>query len=232
MINTFRYLCIIAGIAAGLVLQGCARAPVLPTTVNTSHADFTGSWELNFGRSDDVNHELAQLFRKLSASAQRQARSGVRTQNSGLITSRGAAQSVIDLARLAESITRTQVLEIQHNEDTIEVRREDDFSLVCGFYDNIAELSESTYGTELCGWDGHQLVFRIGLPEGLTVSHRMTVAPSKQQLHIATTVASSTAPVPFTLNQFFDRFEEVESEFDCEYTLTRQKVCTPRRRTP
>ncbi|MEL7448734.1 MAG: hypothetical protein AAFN78_05965 [Pseudomonadota bacterium] len=218
-------------LAAALLVGGCAAQPPLeePELVNTNHSDFTGSWELNFGRSDDVNHELRQLFRRLSGSTQRAARNGTRTQNSGLIASQGAAQAVIDLARLAESITRTQVLQIEHNEETIEVKREDDFALTCGFYDTLPESAANMYGREVCGWDGHQLVFYIGLPDGLTVSHRMTVAPSNEQLHIATTVASSTAPVPFTLNQFFDRFEEVESEFDCTYTLTRQKVCTPRR---
>ncbi|MEM9057572.1 MAG: hypothetical protein AAGD86_08855 [Pseudomonadota bacterium] len=222
------------GLLAALTLAGCAQQPELPptTTVNATRSDFTGSWEINYGRSDDVNQELRQLFRRLNSSTQRQARGGARSGNSGFSASGASAQSVIDLARLAESITRTQVLEIEHNEDTIEVKREDDFSLTCGFFDTMPELSENLYGNEICGWDGHQLVFHIGLPDGLTVSHRMTVAPSKQQLHLATTVKSITAPVPFTLNQFFDRFEEIESEFDCEYTLTREKVCSPKRSSP
>ncbi len=93
----------------------------------------------------------------------------------------------------------------------------------------IPEFVETPFGTELCGWDGHQLIFHVSLPDGLTVRHRMTVAPDRQQLHVATTVTSTAAPAPFTLNRVYQRFEPLPSEYDCEYTLSKKKTCSTRR---
>lgn len=211
------------------VIAGCTQTPV-GESVNRENLrampiDFSGSWEMDYTRSDDAYRALKKQFRRMRGSAQS---SGSRDSNSISISSSGV-ESILALARLAESITRPQVLEIAQSRNEIEVKRQDDFAFTCGFYDRTAQPVETAFGTELCGWDGDQLVFHVSLPGGLTVSHRMTIAPDRQKLHIATTVASTAAPAPFTLSRFYDRFEPLPSDYDCEYTLSKKKTCTPRR---
>lgn len=220
---------IVCALAAACSQQP-ARKSVVRETPNKVPSDFSGSWEMDHSRSDDVNQELKELFRKMSRSAQNQApQRDSRSRSIDIGVSSGAVASTVALARLAESITRSQVLEIEQGENAIEVTRKDDFSLTCGFQENISQLVETAFGAEWCGWDEDRMIFHVSLPDGLTISHRMTIAPDRQKIHIATTVASTAAPAPFTLSRFYNRFEPLPSEFDCEYTLSKKKACSPRR---
>ena len=215
------------------LIAACSQQPVPESmtreTVQPARVNFTGSWEMDHTRSEDAYQELKELVRKISRASQGSASGDSRSRNMSVGLSSATVETLVALARLAEQITRPQVLEIEHHGREIEVKRRDDFAFTCDFYDRIPEFVETPFGTELCGWDGHQLIFHVSLPDGLTVQHRMTVAPDRQQMHVATTVSSTAAPVPFTLNRFYQRFEPLPSEYDCEYTLSKKKTCTTRR---
>lgn len=186
-------------------------------------ADFSGSWERDYSRGDDVNQVLRDIYYYLSRTSADRAYT---TRPGPVQPSSRDMQSITALARLAELITRPQVLTISQNDQEITVDRKDDFSLLCAFYDGVAKGTESAYGTEICGWDGDQLVSHLILPDGLQVTHRFTVSEDRQQLRVVTTVSSNTARVPFTLQRFYKKFERLPPDFNCIETLSMKRVCS------
>ena len=213
---------------AGLVLTGCSQ-PRTPEATATDTVDFSGSWELDYGQSDNLQAELNRLLRELQRQAERQDR---RYQQGGAGSlSVGAAgansgESIIGLARMADLVTRSQLLHIEQDEHNIAVKREETFALTCEFYPGQLHRVEKPFGKEICGWSGHQLVFRLLLPEGLTIQHRMTLGPEGRRLNIATTVISDQVSYPFTLNRVFNRFVPGQRGYRCTQTLSRGRVCT------
>ncbi len=209
-----------------LLLTACGSEPVsrsqepLPQPVVR---DFSGSWEMDYGRSDNVDQKLNSMYREWQRLMARQSRGDERA------AARMAAMGtnfrrLVDTARLADMITSSQVLEIEQTPDDIEITREDNFALSCVFLEGEPELVIDELGLEICGWDAHQLVFRIQLPDGLDIQHRMSMSEDSQRLHIATRVNSRYAS-PFTINRFYFRFDPLPENYECEYTLSRGNVC-------
>ena len=186
-------------------------------------ADFSGSWERDYSRGDDVNQVLRDIYYYLSRTSADRAYT---TRPGPVQPSSRDMASIRALARLAELITRPQVLTISQNEQEITVERKDDFSLLCAFYDGVAKGTDSDYGTEICGWDGDQLVSHLVLPDGLQVTHRFDISEDRQQLRVVTTVSSSTARIPFTLSRFYRKFERLPPDFNCIETLSMKRVCS------
>jgi hypothetical protein len=215
-------------VAMCLALVSCTPAkPVIDETMmridGEMPADFSGSWERDYSRGDDVNQVLRDIYYYLSRTAADRAYSA---RPGPVQPSSRDIESIQALARLAELITRPQVLTISQNDQEITVDRKDDFSLLCAFYDGVAKGTESDYGTEICGWDGDQLVSHLILPDGLQVTHRFTVSTDRQQLRVVTTVSSSTARMPFTLRRFYKKFERLPPDFNCIETLSMKRVCS------
>ena len=75
-------------------------------------------------------------------------------------------------------ITQAQLLEITQDAHDIKVKREGDFALTCEFYPGQFHTEETPLGSEVCGWNAHQLVFRLLLPEGLAIQHVFSVITS------------------------------------------------------
>jgi hypothetical protein len=215
-------------VAMCLVLVACTPAkPVIEEHMmridGEMPADFSGSWERDYSRGDDVNQVLRDIYYYLSRTSADRAYT---TRPGPVQPSSRDMASISALARLAELITRPQVLTISQNDQEITVDRKDDFSLLCAFYDGVAKGTESDYGTEICGWDGDQLVSHLILPDGLQVTHRFTVAADRQQLRVVTTVSSNTARVPVTLSRFYRKFERLPPDFNCIETLSMKRVCS------
>lgn len=211
-----------------LALTGCAQTPQLsPTPVSGgAPVDFSGDWELNYAQSDNIQARLNGLVRELRKQNERASRAG---EAGGPVISVGgndSGASVIGLAQMADLITQSTLLKVEQNPDAIQVKREGNFALDCHFTGSGAYRVDSPLGRELCGWDGHQLVFTLLLPEGLSIRHRLTLSNDRQQMQIASTVVSDQVSVPFTLNRVYSRFDPAASGFRCEQTLTRGKVCT------
>ena len=215
-------------VAMCLALAACTPAkPVIDEQMmridGEMPADLSGSWERDYSRGDDVNQVLRDIYYYLSRTSADRAYT---TRPAPVQPSSTAMQSIRALARLAELITRPQVLTISQNDREITVDRKDDFSLLCAFYDGDAKGTESAYGTEICGWDGDQLVSHLVLPDGLQVTHRFTVSADRQQLRVVTTVSSNTARVPVTLSRFYRKFERLPPDFNCIETLSMKRVCS------
>ena len=218
-----------------LLLVGCssppAKKPVLQVE-NAKAVDLSGSWEMDYSLSDNAQDKLDLLVRDLNRRAQRRAQSEGRRRPRGAemvaMPSAGpnSGSSIIGLARMADLITQSPLLKIDQGPNTISVKREEDFSLTCDFYPGQLNTVETPFGTEICGWNGHQLVFELRLPEGLSIQHVMTMGAAGQKLLVATTVVSSQVSFPFALNRVYNRFEPGEEGFQCEVTLTRGRVCT------
>ncbi len=166
---------------------------------------------------------VRELQRRMARSAP-----GGSNQPSYSIAATGAnsGESIMGLARMADMITQAQLLEIKQSEEKIAVKREGNFALTCEFHPGQFHSVETPLGTEICGWDSHQLVFRILLPEGLSIQHRMTLGPEGERLNIATTVVSDQVAYPFTLDRVYNRFTPGSQGYTCKQTLSKGMVCT------
>lgn len=217
--NVFAVFC-------ALLLAACASQrvdqPVAYPVDDPRPVNLEGSWERDYSRGDDVNQQLARLFRKLNQMSRDQRYSNY----PGPTLNQRSASSLLALAQLAELVTRPTVLTISHSDDQLRIEREGDFDLVCEFHNGLALGTHGEEGREVCGWLGEQYVTRLDLPDGISVAHRFTLSPDGQNLHVATTVAAPTSSMPFTLNRFYTRFEPLGDDGRCIETLTRKRVCT------
>jgi len=211
-----------------LWLLACASDPTLTSPPREPDpVDFSGHWELNYGQSDNIQSRLTTLVRDLQRRSARS--SNLRSERGGLVLGAGStdsAPSVIGLARMAELITASQLLEVDQERTRIRIEREGNFALSCDFLRDPGRVDDLGVGRESCRWDGQQLVFVIGLPEGLSIRHRVALARSGEQLGIVTTVFSDRVSGPFTVRRIYDRYEPASRGYRCEETLSRGRVCT------
>lgn len=193
--------------------------------------DFSGSWEKDFGRSDNWEDELGRQLRIRQEQAARQ-QAGLSTGtgpavsigNLNLGGGRGGA-SIIDMARLAAYISRQNTLNIIQTESEIRIERAGEAPLVCALEEGPMATFESEHGQEICGWENQQLIFVINLPGELVIQHRFSVSADREQLGLVTSVRSRDS-APFNLRQSFYRFDAPAESFDCVLTLSRGRVCS------
>jgi len=214
-------------ISCCLALAGCSGKQTVLQGQSSKVVDFSGSWELDYSQSDNIQVKLDALVRELRRQAERRSQGGG-NQGAMVVGGSGAnsGPSIIGLAQMAELITRSPLLEIEQSEHRVKIKRDENFALNCEFYPGQYHTVQTPLGSEICGWNAHQLVFKILLPEGLTIQHVMTVGASGQNLNIATTVISDQVSYPFTLNRVYHHFVPGSSGYTCKMTLTRGRVCT------
>jgi hypothetical protein len=217
-------------LAGYLLIAACGARPVITDAMKTLDgpmpADFSGSWERDYTRGDDTSVALGQALYQLSRRSARAQQSVQPTFGYSPDSVPGRQRAAVyAIARLAEEITRLQVLMISQTENEISIERKDDYAIFCGFYDGVGKSTESGFGTELCGWDGDHLISHATFADGLEITHRFTVSEDGKRLRVITTVNSSTSPVPFTLSRFYTRFEAPTSDFNCVETLSMKRVC-------
>ena len=220
-------------VCASAMLVACAQSPGPASVPNQVAArdtsvDFSGSWEMDYGHSDNVDDRLRSIYAELQRAAERRARnqgSDSRSRSMGSYEGQSMT-SIVALARMADYITTSQILNVEQSDIDILVEREDNFALSCTFVDDTPEPVIDELGSELCGWDAHQLVFLISMPDGLRVNHRMSLAPDGQKLHIATTVSNKSNTSPFVLNRVYYRFDAMQPDYECKYTLSKGNVCS------
>jgi hypothetical protein len=221
-----------AAVGLLLLLAGCASETRTPPTVDRpAPKNFSGSWEMNYGRSETANAKVRAMYEELQRRMEQQARVPRRDPYyRGPSVSVGAnagssIKAILPLARMAEMITSSSVVEIKQDDKTIGLVRNDNFTLECDFFKAKKDKDEpNLLGNERCGWDGQDLIFHIDLPEKLDIVHRLTMAADKSELRIATTVSSGDRQ--FTLNKYFYQFEAMAPDYDCQFTLTRGNVCS------
>ncbi len=210
------------------VLCACGGNQEKPVEVGSSTpgADLSGSWELDLAQSDNIQLELDRLVRELQRQAQRRAQARGDSRSGPTYSAGIDGASVVGLARMADYVTRSQLLEIEQSRTDIRIKREENFALTCEFFGAESRTVKNPLGREVCGWDDHQLVFWVVLPEGLRINHRLSLGPEGERLNIATTVYSDRVTYPFTLNRVYHRYDPEADGITCEMTLTRGKVCT------
>ena len=131
---------------------------------------------------------------------------------------------------MAEIVTEPQLFDITQSDTHINVKRDGSFALDCEFSGGAADTRESVLGSELCGWDGHQLVFQVFLPDGLSIYHRFTLGPAGERINVATTLRSSQVSSPFSLDRVYRRYDPDAGGIRCRQTLSKGRVCTTERR--
>ena len=190
-------------------------------------ADFSGSWERDYSRGDDIYAVLNATLMALSRNS-RDSRLSTQARIAAEPDSVSSRQRVATfaIAQLADEITRLQVLSISQSDSEILIERKDDYAIFCAFYGGIAKATESGFGVELCGWDGEDLVSHVVLPDGLQIVHRFTVSADRKYLRVITSVHSSEARLPITLSRYYTRFEAPTSDFNCVETLSMKRVCS------
>jgi hypothetical protein len=186
--------------------------------------NFSGSWERDYSRGNEITGALQEAYYRLGRTLPDQQRYGSGPGPAPIPQREVAA--VYALAQLAELITRFGVLTIVQNENEIRIDREDDFALLCAFYDGVARATTSAYGSEVCRWDGQDLVSDIAFPDGLRITQRFTVSADRKNLRVVTTVASNTARVPVTVSRFYSKFDRPAPDFNCIETLSMKRVCS------
>jgi hypothetical protein len=181
---------------------------------------------MDYGRSDDVNNKLQLMYREWRRLMEKRANNDRRGVQGPALTIDASRDfnSVVALAKFADFITDSQVLDIEQTNIDIEIRRENNFALTCVFSENDPVTVVDELGSEICGWDAHQLVFHIRMPDGLDIRHQLTMSSVGDRLRVATTVDSKSSP-PFTLNRFYLRFNPLPENYSCEYTLSKGNVC-------
>jgi hypothetical protein len=135
-------------------------------------------------------------------------------------------EAIYGLAQMAELITESSLLSVAQSPQEIRVGRENNFALVCDLTRPQPVITQSLFGAESCGWDGHQLVFTVALPEGLTVRHRITRSTAQAILVVVTTVDSAAVSAPFALRKVYRRYDPTNTGFRCVDTLSKGRVCT------
>jgi hypothetical protein len=215
-----------------LLLIGCAGSGPLERAQPADEAqrsDFSGHWELDYGRSDNVQAQLTALVRQLNRDARRRSsQPGGDRPGSIALGDAGtnSAPSILGLAQMADMITQSQLLEIDQSRSDIRVKREGNFALTCDFALAGYTLDDLGVGREACGWDGDHLLFIIQLPGGLTIQHRLALANTRDTLGIATTLRSDRVSAPFTVHRVYRKYDPADTPWRCEMTVSRGRVCT------
>lgn len=212
-----------------MALVACSRQPVISdemahTKPGALPADFSGSWQRDYAREDHINKALGEAFDQLA----RYSRPDPVMRGGPAVVQPSSrdSEALIALARLAELITRPDVLTIVQDAYEIRVDRKDDYSLLCAFFNGKTKPTESAFGKETCGWDGEDLVSHLSLPGGLGITYRFTMSANRQHLRVITTVDSKESRVPLTLQRFYTRFDRPPPTFNCIETLSMKRVCS------
>lgn len=207
-----------------LIACSSSEAP-LPRERTAAAVDFSGAWEVDYSQSDNIRESFDAVLRELQRQAERQNRA-MNQGGGSLSVNASSGSSLYALARMAEIVTEPQLLDITQSVTDVTVKREGSFSLDCEFHPGQLDTRDSALGREICGWDDHQLVFQLYLPDGLAIYHRMTLDPGGERLHIATTLRSDQVSWPFIVDRVYRRYDPNTSGIRCKQTLSKGKVCT------
>lgn len=202
-------------------------APVEAPLRSAPVRDFSGHWEKNYQLSEDMDTRMGLFFSDIQRRAAVQSRQiqGGPVINGPVVN----ADAVNGLARFAEELTRTALIDITHSEGRISIDRENDYTLRCTYGERQFARISTPFGSEICGWSDERFVFRMSLSDGLQIAHQFSLSPDASMLNVTTTVSSDRVAVPLVISNFYTRYEMEGLDYDCTLTLTRNNVCSQRR---
>jgi len=217
---------LLCGLMCGL-LVACAteEATRISEEVSYEVVDMSGNWEKDYQLSDDFDTEFNLFIFDIQRRLNPQSDNLNRSPSLSVGQASGSRETIIGLARFTEEITRMPLLQIEQDRSRMRIDREDDFSLLCEFFNEQTAITKTPFGSEECGWNGEQLLFQLILDDGLIIFYQITLSPNGQQLNITTTVSSASVSTPMTISNYYRRYDIPENEFDCILTLTRNNVC-------
>ncbi|MDA9909736.1 hypothetical protein N9E57_04365 [Gammaproteobacteria bacterium] len=209
------------------LLVACAteEATRISEEVSYEVVDMSGNWEKDYQLSDDFDTEFNLFIFDIQRRLNPQSDNLNRSPSLSVGQASGSRETIIGLARFTEEITRMPLLQIEQDRSRMRIDREDDFSLLCEFFNEQTAITQTPFGSEECGWNGEQLLFQLILDDGLIIFYQITLSPNGQQLNITTTVSSASVSTPMTISNYYRRYDIPENEFDCILTLTRNNVC-------
>lgn len=187
-------------------------------------SEFLGHWEVDFAASEAPNDKLRYLYDVTLSDHQRRLASGQNRIGETPFQAIDDLRGLVNLGRLGEQITRTAVLNVRMQGNTLYVDRDDNFSLRCEV-GGLAEEAENL-GYSRCRISDRALVFWLGLPGGFGIEHRLILSERGDRLSIATTVAADGVSQAFSVSRVYQPFEPVTEGIQCQYTLGKGKVCT------
>ena len=203
-----------------LSLTGCLNSGPPPIEHHARVVDFSGTWEMDFARSEDTRQQLLLLYDRLQerVALQRDSRSRYEVLQ--------MQENLVGLFNLAEEMTRSTAINIDQSRGYVEVRRNEDFALVCDFSTTETSRRMIGPGVEYCGFDETgQLVFVVRLREGLTVTNRFVMAHDRSRISMVTSLDHSKLPYPVSLRRMFMPYEQGESAWKCGFTLAKKTTC-------
>ena len=217
--------------ALALCLFSCASEPA---TLPTSHGDsplpdLSGHWEVDYARSDSVQTQLNASFREVQRELRRRreaAERGASYQGPPM----GDLETLLAVAKMVELVTEPELLEVYQDVRRVRIERENSFALSCELAG--AQSVPSLLGAEQCWWDGHQLHFRVLLPDGLLIKHRFARSADGLSLSQRTALAAPGVARDMEVVKIFSRYDWGERGYRCTKTLTRGRVCTTEEATP
>ena len=185
---------------------------------------FDGHWEIDFARSESPSDKLRYLYDvTLSEHRRRLSASDSRLGDSPL-TAMKDLRGLINLGRLGEQITRTSTLEVVSGARSLEIHRDDNFTLRCE--EGSPETGITNLGLARCEWQDSQLIVRQRLPGGIGIEHRLTLSPAGRELNVATSILGQGVTQSFIINRVYVPYQPGEERFQCEYQIGKGKVCT------
>ena len=209
-----------------LAVAACSDKPVINDDMlrvdGPLPADFSGTWERNWARGNDVNGAFTIAYQQLARTTPDRQ---FDPNTGGSMPSQKDVNDLVAIARLAEMITRPDLLTISQSDHEIRIERKDEYALQCSFYNGQSQALDSVFGTEICGWDGANLVSNLVLPDNLQITYRFTVSEDRKDLRVMTTVSSRTTRVPVTIIHFYSRFDRLPPDYNCIETLSMKRVC-------
>ena len=117
-------------LSACLLLLG-----LLPSLLRANDApefsEFLGHWEVDFAASEAPNDKLRYLYDVTLSDHQRRLASGQNRIGETPFQAIDDLRGLVNLGRLGEQITRTAVLNVRMQGNTLYVDRDDNFSLRC-----------------------------------------------------------------------------------------------------
>ena len=217
--------------ALAACLFGCASEPAsIPTThYEAPVPDLSGHWEVDYARSDSVQTQLDAFFREVQRELRRRREAAERGANyQGAPV--GDLDTLVAVAKMAELVTEPELLEVYQDVRRIRVERENSFALSCELVG--AQSVPSLLGAEQCWWDGHQLHFRVLLPDGLLIKHRFVRSADGLSLSQRTALTAPGVARDMEVVRIFSRYDPMERGYRCTETLTRGRVCTTEQAGP
>ena len=217
----------IAALVCAAVLTACGSTPAPEPQfyAPAKPVDMSWAWEVDHARSDNIQEQFNAIARQLQREAERRARAAERGQTVGG-PSFASGRDLFALAEMAELITAPSLLDVVQTQSEVRLKRENSFALVYMIEQSAPVVTETPFGTEQCGWDGHQLFFDIALPDGLHIRHRITRSALADFLVIQTAVYSPSVKQPFIVNKVYNRYNPNNAGYRCTQTLSRGTVCT------